>query len=120
MTAANYDLYIEQGATYTKPFVWKTVTSNNTQVPVDITGASVRMQIRPSVASATVLFSATTDNGLITVTGEDGRIELTIPATESSLWKWRRGVYDLEVVNGPVVTRLLYGSVEVSPEVTRG
>jgi len=54
----------------------------------------------------------------ITVAGTN--VELVIPAADSSEWMWRHGVYDVELVDligHP--TRLIQGSVTVSPEVTR-
>jgi hypothetical protein len=78
------------------------------------------MQIRQTVQSGTILFEASTTNGLIVLGGTDGTIALTIPASDTGGFTWLKGVYDLNLASsGGVVTRLLQGSVLVSPEVTR-
>ena len=42
MAAAQYDILIEQGATFSRTFVWK----DSSEVAVDLTGYTARMQIR--------------------------------------------------------------------------
>jgi hypothetical protein len=116
MAAGNYDFEVEQGATINKQFVWK--DSNGDEV--DLTGYTARMQVRRSIPSDEVLFSATTENGRIDLGGAAGTITLDVSAIDSAAIVWRRGVYDLELVasNG-TVTRLLQGQITVSREVTR-
>lgn len=119
MPAATFDLSIEQGTTFVREFVWKTDV-NGVQTPVNLTSYTARMQIRRTSASSTILFEATTANGKLTIPNyTDGKIVLTVTANESTAWKWREAVYDLEVQVGDTVTRLLNGAVEVIPEVTR-
>lgn len=115
MQAAFYDLYIEQGATYLRSFVWKTSSA-----PVDLTGYTARMQIRRNPASDEVLFSATTENSLLTITPLDGKVDLVIPATDTESFDWRTARYDLELESSVgVVIRLVQGTVTVSKEITR-
>ncbi len=118
MAAAKLKLAIEQGATFTKVLTWK---SGTPALPVDLTGCTARMQIRQSITSAEVLSSLTTLNGGITLGGAAGTISIRIEATATALFTWKEGVYDLEVVMADNVTvnRLVYGTVIVSPEVTR-
>lgn len=119
MKPATLDLTIYQGATYNKPFQWKTGTP---LVPVDITGCTARMQIRKSVSSPDVLFELTTENDRIVITDAvNGKYEIRIPASVSSQFLFKNGTYDFEIVypSGEPVYRLLEGSVEVVPEVTR-
>ncbi len=113
MTAAKLKLTIEQGSTFRKLFTWKA------GVPVDLTGCTARMQIRETIPSSVVLHSLTTENGGITLGGVAGTIALLIPATATAAFAWTSGVWDLEIVNGTEVTRLLYGPVVVTQEVTR-
>ena len=116
MTAAAYDLVIEQGATLNKSFVWK----DSTGTPINLTSYTARMQIRPSVGSSEVLLELTTLNGRITITGSEGKIQLNVSAADTAAITWQRGKSDLELVSAPgVVTRLLSGDVEISKEVTR-
>ena len=116
MAAAKYDFTIEQGATTTKPFVWK----SGDGVPVDISGYDVRMQVRRSVSSSDVLLAADTGNGRFQVDGPNGKFTLVLSAADTSAITWTTGVYDIELEDGDgVVTRLLMGTVTVSKGVTR-
>jgi hypothetical protein len=116
MAAAQYDFFVEQGATFQKIITWK--APNNT--PINLSGYTARMQFRRAVRSTDVLYSANTENGMITLGGAAGTISITIPASETEGFGFRRAVYDLEVESsGGVVTRLIEGSVELSREVTR-
>lgn len=113
---AEYNFKINQGASVLKPFVWK----DKNGVPVDLTGYLVRMQVRQSASSDEILFEATTANGRFVLGPDPGMFTLTLTAEQTSLIEWRRGKYDIELVSSSgFVTRLLYGVIEVSREVTR-
>lgn len=115
MPAAKYDLLIEQGATFIQEFVWK----NSDGTPVDITGSSARMKIR-KFKTDEVLVSLTSPSGGITLDAPNGRITITISATDTSLLPVCEARYDLEIENqSAFVTRLLQGDVSISAEVTR-
>ena len=77
------------------------------------------MQIRQNVSSDTILVTLTTENGGITLGGVLGTIQLTMTATDTAAITWSDGEYDLELVNGAYVKRLLRGKVKVTKEVTR-
>lgn len=119
MSAGIYDFYIEQGATFQKIITWK----DSNDDPIDLTGYIARMQFRSQISSDTVLMTATTENGKITLGGVLGTVSITLSATETAAFDFACAVYDLElqssVLSGSVVTRLLEGSVNVSKEVTR-
>lgn len=114
--ASLYNLTIEAGATFTRTFVWRDNDGNL----MDLDGYTARMQIRSTRTASSFALEATTENGKITINGEDGEIVLTISATETAALEITSGVYDLELISGEgVVTRLTEGSVFISPEVTR-
>jgi hypothetical protein len=113
---AQYDLTIQQGATFRRQFRWLADGD-----PVDLTGFAARMQIRRSVKAVDVLVDATTANGLLTIAALAGEVTVELPATLTAGISAVSGVYDLEMVDpGGFVTRLLEGDVTFSPEVTRG
>ncbi len=117
MAAAKLKLAIEQGSTFRKVLTWKAGTP---AVPVDLTGCTARMQIRATIPSTTVLHELTTENGGIALGGAAGTITLYISDTATALMAWATGVWDIEIITAAGdVTRLLYGPVTVSPEVTR-
>lgn len=76
------------------------------------------MQIRRDVTSTETMMSLTTENGKIALGGDNGQISLSLSATDTSTIT-RNGVYDLELVVGATVHRLLRGAVTLVPEVTR-
>ncbi len=118
MAAFKLSLKIDQGATFTKTVTWRT---GKPAVPVDLTGATARMQVRDKLEAPTVLLELTTENGGIALGGTAGTVALRIEATATAAFAWRSGVYDLEVeFADQTVRRLLSGGVSVSPEVTRG
>lgn len=117
MAAFKVPLKIDQGATFTKQVTWKTGTP---ALPVDLTGCSARMQARSDVKSSTTLLDLTTANGGITLGGAAGTVTIRLTAAQTEAITWLSAVYDLEVVMADSsVRRLMYGSITVSPEVTR-
>lgn len=85
--------------------------------PVDLTGATARMQIRAQVGGA-VLLELTTANGGLALTGP-GTITRSLSAAQTAALTWTEAVYDLEVEYADgTVQRYLQGDVTVSREVT--
>ena len=114
--AAVYDITIEQGATFRLSLIWK----DSSNVPVNLTGYTARMQVRRSYTDTVIQLAMTTEGGSITLGGAAGTINVVSAATATEDIATRAGVYDLELMssNG-VVTRLVEGKVTVKPEVTR-
>lgn len=110
------NLFLAQGAT----FRYTVVLEQADGTPVDLTGATARMQVRPTQGSDVIFLALTTDNGGITITPLEGKLDLYAPADATIGQDWRRGVYQLEVeyATGDVY-RYLEGQVEHSLEVTR-
>lgn len=123
MTPAKIKLTIYQGATFRKSLGWAIRTGTGPGAiltPVDLTGCKARMQVRDEVGAPLILAELTTENGGIALEPLAGRIKLYMSAADTALIMWSGGVYDLEIVwPDTTVDRLFYGSVNVSPEVTR-
>jgi hypothetical protein len=118
MAAGIYNFTIEQGTTFQRTFKYK----NADGTPKSLTGAeAIRMQIRPSVDSDTVIatYSKETDGGFEVATSPDNQFTLTITATQTSAFNFTNAVYDIEIEQSDVVTRLLQGKIKLSKEVTR-
>jgi tRNA threonylcarbamoyladenosine modification (KEOPS) complex Pcc1 subunit len=87
---------------------------------VNLTGYTARMMLRSSFTAASSILSLTTENSRIALGGAAGTITLTISATDTAaLSAPQSGVYDLELVSGSTVTRLIQGTFTVTPEATR-
>ncbi len=85
--------------------------------PVDLAGATARMQIRAGVGGA-LLLELNTENGGLAITGP-GTLTRTMSAAQTAALTWTDGVYDLEVEYADgTVQRYLQGAVTVSREVT--
>lgn len=113
--AGQYHIITDQGATFTRQLTWK----DDTGAAVDLTTYTARMQLRTSVQNESVVLELTTSNGRISLGGVAGTITLTITAADMATLLPLKYVYDLELVNGTVVTRLVQGTFTVRPEVTR-
>ena len=121
MAAGTYNFLIEQGATFTRTFKYK--TSSGT--PIDLTSHSIRMDMRSSVDSPTTIISLikgeSTSNGSTITVGGDGNNEIlvTIDNVDTANMSFSTAVYDLEIEATGVVTRILQGKIRLSKEVTR-
>lgn len=115
MIAGRHDYVIERGATWDRTVTWLAGEGDD-QAPVDLTGATARMQVRraqgrPVLASVTCSIPEP----------ETGRIDLLLTAAQTGHADFRAGSYqyDLEVeFAGGVVRRLLEGAIEVKPNIT--
>lgn len=116
MAAGKLDLLIEQGATFRHTLTYLDSDEN----PIDLTDYEANMEIRSNVREDVTLAYLSTSNSKISINGVEGQIVLVIDPDETATYDWETGVYDLELVSlTGEITRLVYGSVTVSPEVTR-
>ena len=111
--SAKYNLVCDQATTFNFQFQ---VLNDNT--PWDLTNYDVVMTVRPFVGASTTTVVATTDNGMISVDGPNGRITVTLSAVTTGNIAASRYSYDLVVDSGSVVTRLLEGKFVVTGAVT--
>ena len=115
MPAGQYDITCDQGATFSRVITWK----NSNGTPIDLTNYTARMQVRSNYPSSTVILSLTTENSGIALGGVLGTITLAATATATGAIAADEYVYDLELITGSNVTRVVEGSFTVTPEVTR-
>lgn len=113
--AGTYNITLDQGATYSTLLTYK----DSAGALVDLTGYTARMQARIQVDSASTVLDLTTENGGIVLGGAAGTINLLVDAVTTAALTAGQYVYDLELVNGAVVERLVMGTLLVRPEVTR-
>jgi hypothetical protein len=133
--ALHEDLVIPQGKTWTGP-LWALLGHDN--APVDLTGKTVQARVRATVTDTVVLHEWSTALGNVlvasaAVTVVDGNgwssvvdtaaIALTVSPLVSQAWRWRTGVYDVEVHNPADLTDVWAivepSAIRVVPEVTR-
>jgi len=112
MTAARYDLVIDQGSDFAIEF-----TVAQSGVAKNLNGYSARAQLRPTKSSSTLSASFTCS---ITQPAA-GKINMVLGNATSSGLTAGRYYYDLEIhtSGNSTVNRLLYGEVTLTQEVTR-
>jgi|TARA_R100000149_G_scaffold12056_1_gene4557 hypothetical protein len=114
MSAGTYHIKIEQGATFALNLTYK----DETGALVNLSGYTARMQGRRRADDDATVFSLTSGAG-ITLGGALGTIDIGLTATETGAMNPVEGVYDLELVSGAVVDRILKGTFVVEREITR-
>lgn len=88
--------------------------------PANITSYTAALQVRSLPSSPTKVLDLTTQNGGITITGNQGKVSVHATAVQTAAIDDGVYVYDCEITSpAGIVTRLVQGQVVVSPEVTR-
>lgn len=113
MAAGKYNILIQQGSDYIQKI---TVKESVSQLPVNITGCTVRGQIRVSVEDAAPAATFITS----IVDGINGVFQISLTHTTTAELDFDTGFYDVEIeYPSGVIDRLLQGKVVLSREVTR-
>lgn len=106
------NLYIDQGSDYATIV---TVTSA-TGAPLDLTGYTVKSQMRKSYSSSTAYsFTATVQNSTL------GQIRLALTSAQSETIPHGRWLYDVEITQTStgLKKRVVEGIVLVTPQITQ-
>ena len=122
------DIIVTQGADNAYAFRYSTRTGDTT-IPVDLTGWSARAQLRRTWGGE-IWLSVTHEDAITLTAAGDVVLAVDAATTEDPAWNTRskivageaqaRGVWDLELIDPTGrVTRLVQGTVTVSPDVTR-
>lgn len=127
MAAGTYNFTIEQGTTV--DFELQYTDANS--LPISLAGYHGRMQIKSGFANdkpttyANLSSSLLPDGTGLNFSGSvgtkpvaSGSIGVYISAVSSSAFTFAKAKYDLELVSGSTVTRLLEGVITLSKEVT--
>jgi hypothetical protein len=114
---AKLNLTINQGDTFAPTFVYKIITSGVTTI-VDLTGYTARMKAKVDIDDTASILNLTTENGGITLGGENGTIALSVSATDTAALDFESIGYDIELIVGSTVTKFLRGYVFLNKEWT--
>lgn len=122
MAAGIYTILIEQGSTYTL-VVKLNDGATPVSAPIDLTGYTGRGEIKLKATDTTPLATFTVDvtdptEGEVTIL-LDAEDSEAIPTTGTNYTEILEAWYDIELVNGTEVIRLLNGACNISPEVTK-
>lgn len=113
MAAGQLNILIEQGATFSRTL---TVYSTGT-TPLNLTGKTLRGQLRRNLTDSAV--AGTFTFTLANQGTNPGVATWFLAATDTALLPAQTLRYDVELVDGATVTRILEGEAFVSGEVTR-
>jgi len=104
------NLTIDQGSNFSS-----TVTVEDQDgLTFNLTSYTARGQIRKSYSSTSYTPFATT-----IPSPSSGKIEISLTSTQTAALKPGRYVYDIEIVQGNLVNRVIEGQIEVTPRVTQ-
>jgi hypothetical protein len=112
MPAKYTNLKIESGATFSTTITLK----NSDDVPLNLTGYTGSCKMRKSYYSDFNVYSLTIS---VVSPATDGKITISSTATNTATYKPGRYVYDVELISGATVLRVLEGIVEVTPNATK-
>jgi hypothetical protein len=122
--AVAYKFIWDKGTTIARSLIWKRNAAAegdpDDYQPVDLTGYIARMEIKDKY-DGLLLYRMDTASGRLVIDAPNGAISFEIPASVTEEWTWRNAVYDLEVIDSSGrVTRLIQGTISLTPEVTTG
>lgn len=107
---------INKGTTWKLVITWK----DSDGVVINVSGYSVKIQFRKHPNDSAVLYEMSTTNGKITLDGAAGKITCTAPKEDTASFVFLDALFDVLATSpGGEATRLLSGSVTVSPAITR-
>lgn len=112
---ATKNLTINKGSGYKITF---SLTKDGNSV--DLTGYSLRGQVRPSASSSTVLLNMTSANLLLKIDNANSSIVMNLPESFTRRVAGTYAVYDIELLN-PIAdaTKIVTGLITFVPEVTQ-
>jgi len=125
MAAGKYNFLVEQGSQHVLTFTY----SDDASVGYDLSSMSIRMAVKDHISDTSYVYTATSDLtidptfllhfAILDQSAEfRGKFKLTIPSAVTDTFDFNQGVYDLEILEGEEVTRLLEGKFKVKPQVT--
>ena len=115
MAIIEYDISTEQGSSLSRVVTY----SDENSSPINLTGYTARMQVRPRASSGYTYLTLTSPSGGLTLGGTTGTITILVDGSVTSAIPAGNYVYDLEVVNGAYVDKVMGGDFTLSAEVTR-
>lgn len=116
MAAGKLDISIEQFADWSLDLE-TSEDAGSGPAAVDWTGYSVRMQIRPTAGSRTILLQLDEANGRAAIVG--GTVSFSLDNEETARLTFGEAVYDVLLESATDAIRLIEGAAVVSEGVTR-
>jgi hypothetical protein len=115
MTAGIYNFTVDQGSVWDLEIEY--LDPDN--VPINLTGFTAKMQLRREYNSTVADLTLTTGGGGIVITGATGIVDVSATATQTGALSPGFYVYDLELISGSNISRLIQGQITVAEQVTQ-
>jgi len=112
--SAKFNLVCDQATTFNFQF-----QILNNQTPLNLTGYTGTMTVRPFVGASTTTVVASTANGAMVFDSANGRVTVTLSSATTGAIGSGRYSYDLVLDSGATVTRYLEGKFIVTGAVTQ-
>lgn len=94
-------------------------TEDDQVTPIDLTGATAKMQVRDTKGGSKLAFTLTSPSGGITIDGPTGLVEIVATPTQTNKLFYPKSSYDIMIIdsNGNK-TKILEGFISLSRSVT--
>ena len=115
MTAGIYNFMMDQGSVFSVALVY----TDSSNVPINLTGFTAKMQLRQNYNSTDADLTLATATGEIVIVGATGSITVSATAVQTAALSPGFYVYDLELTSGANISRLIQGQVTVAEQVTQ-
>lgn len=117
---AKIPLHIVRGNTLNPFFIWSTGSCNTALTPVDLTGASARLQVRDP-ATGDLLLEMSTAAGSIILNEAPGKVRYLLTPAQTAALNWTgEAQYDLEFTFADgTVTNKVFGPATLETTVTQ-
>lgn len=112
MGAAKHNLTLGQGETWNIQF---TMYASDGETPIDLTDYTVRSSARAAYTDA----NSSADFTITKTDATSGVFNWSYAASQSAALDADTYKYDIELVSGSVVTRVIEGNLLVTPEATK-
>lgn len=114
--AGQKNFEVDQNATFTFEVQY---TEEDEVTPIDLTGATAKMQVRDTKGGSKLAFTLTSPNGGIVIDGPNGKLTIKITPTQTNKMFYPKSSYDIMVVdtNGNKI-KLVEGFMTLSRSVT--
>jgi hypothetical protein len=94
-------------------------TEDDEITPIDLTGASAKMQVRDTKGGTKLAFTLTSPSGGIVIDGPEGTLDITVTPTQTNKLFYPKSSYDIMVIdsNGNKI-KMVEGFMTLSRSVT--
>lgn len=116
MAGKKKNFEVDQNTTFKFQIQYK---EDDEVTPINLTGATAKMQVRDTAGGTKLAFTLTSPSGGIVIDGSTGTLDFTVTPTQTNKLFYPKSAYDVMIIdsNGNK-TKLLEGFITLSRSVT--